>query len=99
MRELEEETGLVARGKTRLLRTPLELAPGMGRFPHYVVIATGVVPKGRRVVPQRDEGIVAVRRFDRASVWRMLEGGKITVHATVSALAVCGWLHRRRRGR
>ncbi len=92
LRELEEETGLYARGKTRRLRKPLELAPGMGRFPHYVVVATDVVPRGRFPVPQREEGIVAVRRFDRASVRRMLKSGGVSVMATAGALAASGWL-------
>jgi ADP-ribose pyrophosphatase len=92
LRELEEETGLFARGKTRLLGTPLELAPGMGRFPHYVVVATDVVPRSRRAVPQREEGINAVRRFDRKAVGRMLRRGSISVMATAGALAVSGWL-------
>jgi 8-oxo-dGTP pyrophosphatase MutT (NUDIX family) len=92
LRELEEECALVARGGARVLPTPLELAPGMGRFPHHVVIASGVVPRGRCAVPQREEGIVAVRQFDRAAVRRMLKTGKISVQATAGALAVSGWL-------
>jgi 8-oxo-dGTP pyrophosphatase MutT (NUDIX family) len=92
LRELEEEAGLVARGKSRALETPLELAPGMGRFPHHVVVASGVVPRGKRPIPQREEGIVAVRAFDRARVWRMLRTGTISVQATAGALAVSGWL-------
>ena len=70
----------------------LELAPGMGRFPRDVVIAVDVVPKGRRAVPQREEGIVAIRRFDRPSVRRMLRAGRSNVHGTVAALVVSGWL-------
>jgi 8-oxo-dGTP pyrophosphatase MutT (NUDIX family) len=92
LRELEEETGLVARGRARLLQKPLELAPGMGRFPHHVVVARGVVPRGHRAVPQREEGIVAVRSFDRSSVRRMLHRRTISVMATAGALAASGWL-------
>jgi 8-oxo-dGTP pyrophosphatase MutT (NUDIX family) len=92
LRELEEECSLVARDGGRLVRTPLELAPGMGRFPHYVVVASDVVPKGKRPVPQREEGIVAVRAFDRARVETMLRRGTINVQATICALAVSGWL-------
>jgi 8-oxo-dGTP pyrophosphatase MutT (NUDIX family) len=92
LRELEEETSLVARGGGRLVRTPLELAPGMGRFPHHVVVASKVVPRGRRAVPQKEEGIVAVRRFDRTSVRRMLQRGAISVQPTVAALTVSEWL-------
>ncbi len=91
LRELEEECTLVAK-RGRLHPNVLELAPGMGRFQHYVVIAADVVPKGRRPVPQREEGIVAIRRFDRPSVRRMLRTGRINVHATVAALVVSGWL-------
>jgi 8-oxo-dGTP pyrophosphatase MutT (NUDIX family) len=101
LRELEEEGSLVAKGGARLLRTPLHLAPGMGPFPHHVVVATGVVPRGRRPVAQRDEGILAVRSFDRAEVGRMLRRGSINVQATIASLAVSGWLEgdrlRRRR--
>src|SRR4051812_7248468 len=46
-RELEEECALVARDGGKLMPQLLEMAPGMGRFPHYGVIAWGVVPKGR----------------------------------------------------
>src|SRR4051812_49342909 len=53
LREMEEECALVAKGGGELLPTVFELAPGMGTFPHRFVIARGVVPKGRRAVPQR----------------------------------------------
>ncbi len=104
LRELEEECSLVAPKGGRLLPTVLELAPGMGRFLHHVIFARDVVPKGRYAVPQREEGIVAIRKFDRSSVRKMLYTGRINVHATVAALAVSGWLDepraaRRRRAR
>jgi 8-oxo-dGTP pyrophosphatase MutT (NUDIX family) len=91
LRELEEECGLVAR-RARLVPTAIELAPGMGRFLHHVVIATGVVPRGKRPVAQKQEGILAVRSFDRAAVRRLIRSGRIAVGATVGALAVSGWL-------
>jgi 8-oxo-dGTP pyrophosphatase MutT (NUDIX family) len=91
LRELEEECGLVARGGGRALRAVIELAPGMGRFPHRVVVARDVAPRGRRAEPQREEGIVAVRRFDRASVKRMIRSGRISVGATLAALVASGW--------
>jgi 8-oxo-dGTP pyrophosphatase MutT (NUDIX family) len=92
LRELEEECSLVARGGGRLVASPVELAPGMGRFPHGVVIASDVEPRGRRALGQRDEGIVAVRRFDRARVSKMIAAGQVNVAATLAALVVSGWL-------
>jgi 8-oxo-dGTP pyrophosphatase MutT (NUDIX family) len=91
LRELEEECGLVAR-RARVLPTVFEIAPGMGRFPHRVVIAKGVVPRGRRPVPQKQEGIVAARSFDRAGVRRLIRGGRISVASTLVALAASGWM-------
>jgi 8-oxo-dGTP pyrophosphatase MutT (NUDIX family) len=90
LRELEEECGLVAR-RARLLRTAYELAPGMGRFPHRVVIAQGVVPRGKRAVAQAEEGIVQVKSFDRAGVRRLIRVGKMSVGATLTALGASGW--------
>ncbi|HKQ67752.1 MAG TPA: NUDIX hydrolase [Polyangiaceae bacterium] len=92
LRELEEECGLVSGGKVSILEPVLELAPGMGKFPHRVVVARDVVPKNRRPVPQRDEGILAVRRFDRPEVRKMLRGGQIHVHSTIAALTVSEWM-------
>ena len=92
LREMEEECALVAKGRGELLPTVFELAPGMGTFPHRFVIARGVVPKGRRAVPQRDEGISSVRAFDATRVRAMIRSGKISVLATLSALAVSGFL-------
>jgi hypothetical protein len=73
----------------------------MGPFPHHVVIASDVVPLGRRPLPQVDEGITAVRAFDRPKVRGMLERGSINVQATIASLTVSGWLagapRRRRR--
>jgi 8-oxo-dGTP pyrophosphatase MutT (NUDIX family) len=92
LRELEEECGLVAPRSGRLLRGDLELAPGMGRFPHHVVIAAGVVPKGKRPVPQKEEGILAVKSFDRGQIRKMMRSGLISVLATLGPLAVSGWL-------
>jgi hypothetical protein len=66
--------------------------PGMGRFPHYVVVAVDVVPRGRRPIPQTNEGVIAVRRFDRKSVKKMLSSGHINAQATAAALVVTGWL-------
>jgi 8-oxo-dGTP pyrophosphatase MutT (NUDIX family) len=91
LRELEEECGLVAR-RARVLPTVFELAPGMARFAHRVVIAKDVVPRGRRAVAQREEGIVAVRRFDRAGVRRLIKGGRMSVGATLAALVASGWM-------
>jgi len=92
LRELEEECSLVARGGGRLVSAPVELAPGMGRFPHRVVIASDVEPRGRRPLGQRDEGIVAVRRFDRSRASKMIRAGQVNVGATLAALVVSGWL-------
>jgi ADP-ribose pyrophosphatase len=92
LRELEEESGLTVRGRSRLLPTPLELAPGMGTFPHHIVVASDVGPRGRHPVPQREESVLAVRKFDRSQVKRMLRRGAISVQATIAALAVSGWL-------
>jgi ADP-ribose pyrophosphatase len=92
LRELEEECGLVAPRGGRVLSRVIELAPGMGSFQHYIVIAKGVVPRGRRPVPQREEGVVDVRKFDRAGVWRMIRSGKISVCATLGVLVASGWL-------
>ncbi len=91
LRELEEECGLVATGGATLLPSVLEAAPGMGRMPHRVIVAHGAEPTARRARPQREEGIVAVRRFDRAGVARMVARGEIRVFATLAALAVTGW--------
>jgi 8-oxo-dGTP pyrophosphatase MutT (NUDIX family) len=92
LRELDEECALIAKGASRLVPTVLELAPGMGRFPHYAVIAHDVVPKGRKPVAQREEGVVAVRRFDRQGVRGMLQRGHISVYGTLATLAISGWL-------
>jgi 8-oxo-dGTP pyrophosphatase MutT (NUDIX family) len=91
LREMEEECGLVAR-RARVLPRVFELAPGMGRFPHRVVIAKDVVPRGRHPVPQKEEGILAVKSFDRASVRRLIRGGGMSVAATLFALTASGWL-------
>jgi len=91
LREMEEECALIAR-RARVLPRVFELAPGMGRFPHRVVIAKDVVPRGRRPVPQKEEGILAVRSFDRAGVRKLIRGGGISVAATLLALAASGWL-------
>jgi len=48
LRELEEECSLVAQRGGKLFPTTLEAAPGMGRFPHHIVVALDVVPRGRR---------------------------------------------------
>ena len=64
----------------------------MGSFPHRVVIATGVLPRGVRPVAQREEGIVAVRRFDRAGVRRLIRAGTMSVSATLAALMASGWM-------
>jgi 8-oxo-dGTP pyrophosphatase MutT (NUDIX family) len=95
LRELEEECGLVSRGRSWALRPVLEPAPGMGTFPHHVVVASGVVPKGKKAVAQREEGILSVRSFDRDRVDRMVRAGRICVQATLAALLVSGWLHSR----
>jgi len=92
LRELEEECGLVATRGGRLLRETCELAPGMGRFLHHIVVASGVVAKGRRPVAQKEEKILAVRRFDRAQVRRMMRSARINVLSTLGVLAVSGWL-------
>jgi len=91
LRELEEECGLIAEGGGRV-HTVLELAPGMGRFPHHIVVARGVKPKGRRAVPQLDEAISAVKCFDRAQVGAMIRKGSVSVGATLAALVASGWL-------
>lgn len=92
LRELAEECALVATGAARELRHTQELAPGMGTFPHRVVVAEGVVPRGRRAVGQADEGIGRVRRFDVPRARKMIEDGRVRVPATIGALAACGWL-------
>jgi 8-oxo-dGTP pyrophosphatase MutT (NUDIX family) len=96
LRELEEECGLVATKGARQIGGRFEVLPGMGRVPHYLVLASGVVPKGSRPVAQRKEGILAVRKFDRANVRSMMETGKISVLATLGPLAVSGWLEKPR---
>jgi hypothetical protein len=92
LRELEEECGLYARGGGRELPHAIELAPGMGRFPHRCVVALGVCPRNRRPVMQREEGIVAVKKFGRAAVKALIRKGEIHVGATLCALAQSGWL-------
>ena len=67
LREMEEECALVAEEGGKLLPTVFELAPGMGTFSHRFVIARGVVPKGRRAVPQRDAGDLERQSFRRAA--------------------------------
>jgi 8-oxo-dGTP pyrophosphatase MutT (NUDIX family) len=97
LRELEEECGLWARGGGRALRTVVQLAPGMGRFPHRVVVARRVEPRGGRPVAQREEGIVAVKKLGRAQVTKMVQKGQIRVGATLCALGLTGWLQGSRR--
>jgi 8-oxo-dGTP pyrophosphatase MutT (NUDIX family) len=92
LRELKEECGLVAPKGGRLLGRALELAPGMGRFPHHVVVARSVVPNNKRPIAQKDEGILAVRTFDREQVRKMLKRQEIKAMATLGPLAVSGWL-------
>jgi 8-oxo-dGDP phosphatase len=92
LRELEEECGLVATAGARVLGGRLEPVPGMGTIPHYIVTAFGVVPKGRRAVQQKAEGILAVRQFDRAAICKMVRSGRINVLATLGALTASGWL-------
>jgi 8-oxo-dGTP pyrophosphatase MutT (NUDIX family) len=92
LRELKEECGLVAPRGGRVLRQSLELAPGMGRFPHHIVVARNVVPKSKRPIAQKDEGILAVRSFDREQVRKMIRRCQISVLATLGPLAVSGWL-------
>lgn len=92
LRELAEETGLVARDGAELWPTTIEAAPGMGRMPHHVIIARGVEPDGARPRPQRDEGIEQVRRFTREQLARRVADGGVHVLATLGALAVTGWL-------
>lgn len=92
LRELEEECGLVATDGARQLGQRFEIAPGMGKVPHFIVLARGVVPKGKKAVAQKSEGIVAVRKFSRNAVQRMVTRGDINVFATLGPLAVTGWL-------
>jgi 8-oxo-dGTP pyrophosphatase MutT (NUDIX family) len=94
LRELEEECGLVAKGGARLLPTVFELAPGMGTSPHRLVIARDVVPKARRPVPQTEEGITTVKRFELARLRTMTRSGGISVLPTLAALAVVGSLEK-----
>lgn len=91
LRELEEECGLVAQDGAELWPTTLEAAPGMGRMPHHVVVARGVEPRGARPEPQREEGIVEVRRFAPERVAAMIRRGQISVFATLGALAATSW--------
>jgi 8-oxo-dGTP pyrophosphatase MutT (NUDIX family) len=86
LRELEEECGLVARGKVKLLPTVYQALAGNGSAPHRLVIAEGVVPKARRPQPQREESIDRVRLFTRAEVRSLVGRGKITVYATLASL-------------
>jgi hypothetical protein len=92
LRELEEECGLWARGGGKALPATMELAPGMGRFPHRGVIAFGVEPRSGRPVVQKEEGIVAVKKFGRDEVKRLIKKGEIQVGATLSVLVQSGWL-------
>lgn len=92
LRELSEECGLVARGKVKVLRPALEPMPGMGRFPHHVVLAEEVIPAGRRPVPQIDEGILAIRRFTPAQLRRMCRTGRLIVQPTICGLVRAGVL-------
>ena len=92
LRELEEECGLRARGRARVLGPVVEIAPGMGCFPHRVVVARGVEPLGARPVALKKEGIVAVKKMGRGEVKRLIKKGQIRVSATLCALALVGWL-------
>lgn len=92
LRELEEESGLVSRGRARALPVVYQAVPGMGPMPHHVVLARDVEPIARRPAPQRAEGIEQVRAMTREQVNRLVRTGRITVFATLSALAVTGWL-------
>ena len=64
----------------------------MGRMPHHVIVARGVVPVGSRARPQHEEGIRQVRRFSREELSRRVADGRINVFATLGALAATGWL-------
>lgn len=92
LRELAEEAGLVPLGRCRVFPRVLQAAPGMGLMPHHVILARNVVASGRRPLPQREEGIERVGAFTRAQVARAVRTGRIDVFATLSALAVTGWL-------
>jgi 8-oxo-dGTP pyrophosphatase MutT (NUDIX family) len=91
LRELEEECGLVPR---RAYRLPghFEPIPGMGSIPHHVIVAVDAVPRATRAVGQKSEGILAVRKFDRAAVHKMVLNGRISVMATLGPLLSSGWL-------
>ncbi len=97
LRELLEECDLAPWGKARALPIVLEAAPGMGRMPHHVIVASRVAPRSRRRKLQAEEGIVDLTKMTPAEVRRSVERGEIHVFATLSALAVSGWLGRRRR--
>lgn len=90
LRELDEECELVAQS-AELYPVTLEAAPGMGRMPHRVVVARGVEPRRARPRPQREEGIIEVRRFAPERVGAMIRRGEISVLATLGAVAVTGW--------
>ena len=87
LRELSEECGLGASG-ARLLSPTLELASGMGSFPHHVVVARDVAPLGRRPVAQREEGIDRVQRFDRRRIRQMIKRGLVVMQPTISAITL-----------
>ena len=89
IRELEEECGLVPHGRVTAL-PPQQPMPGMARFPHHVVVARKVMPRGKAPVLQANEGIEAVRRFSARQLRLMIRRGEITVHVTIAALVSAG---------
>jgi ADP-ribose pyrophosphatase len=91
LRELDEECGLVANGKV-VAFPPQQPMPGMAMFPHHVVVARDVVPRGKSPVPQIEEGIETVRRFSEKQLRSMIRRGTLTVQVTVAALVQAGVL-------
>ncbi|MGL5094696.1 MAG: NUDIX domain-containing protein, partial [Planctomycetia bacterium] len=86
-RELVEETGYGTIDEGRILGPPREPTPGMGGFPHYVVLLENCRSE-RFADDAPGEGIVETGVFDRSALHRLAAAGEITALPTLAALAL-----------
>lgn len=75
-RELAEETGYASDDEGTVLAEGLQAAPGMGSFPHYVVLFRNCTRKGHAPEAQV-EGIEEARAIDTGTVADWIADGQI----------------------
>jgi 8-oxo-dGTP pyrophosphatase MutT (NUDIX family) len=82
-RELREETGFATNDAGLVLADGLELVPGMGSYPHHVVLFRECKADGG-FVPGHGEGIVDVATFSAGEVAELIRTGQIRSLPTVA---------------